>query len=447
MSTTTNPRIAFGDMTFYSESLKYNIYKASDPTVVISTQTFAAPNTARNVTFNAMPRVNLIIKVFRVTGGGDVQVPLTFNFTPDRDDLIYYAPVEIIVDTSIGVVSGTTSFTYDGTAGTPDWRGRVAYPEREGQGTINRSKYTWDGTTGIFTITEAEVTFGAGEVFNFTFDAVVQQSGTPPVASLWTSVEVVTGTITLTAADWGKKIIIKGASPYFVVTLPAAADIPENVVTFFEFARASHTNVKLLAVGTTIDWGRDGARTYITGGLCENIAIYKEPGTGLLRVHSYEGNFLTLGRIINTDDTGPVIEMNVQALDGSILNTGTDKRLYEDYIQKLPPSEVVNYTAWASNTTKYSFANGSGDYHIPDRRNLYARNAGAAAAGTYQANMIKSTGSTLTLPLVQHTTSGTPRGVTDGPLGGSGTATVPITIGSGTETRPETFVCTMFVLK
>lgn len=462
MSTTTNPRIITGAFS-YTEDLKYSLYRASDPTVPISTQTFSAPHLLRTVTFNNMPRVNLIWKLWRVTGSGDVQVtdifgnPLSFNFTPDRDDLIYYAPEEIIADTSVGVVSGTTSFTYDGTAGTPDWRGRVAYPEREGQGTINRSKYSWDGATGTFTILETGVTFNAFEVFNFTFDVVVQQSGLPETQPLWSAVLVVTGTTTLVAADWGKKIIIKGATPYFEITLPTAADIPENVVTYFEFARASHVNVKLKATGTTIDWGRNGARTYITGGVCENIALYKEPTTGVLRVHSFEGNFLTLGRIINTDDVGPLIEVNVQALDGSILNSTTNKRLYEDLVQQLPPAQVVNFTAWSSNRTKYSYANGTGNFHVPDRRSLYARYTdGAILPGSYIPNQIKThehEGTSGTLPTTLFGRGILTRniGVYGGVNAGKTDLTGPPVDSSGNaittgENTVETFYCNMFVL-
>jgi len=442
MSTTCNPRITTGAFT-YTESLKYILYKASDPTVPISTQTFAFPHPQRQVTFNAMPRVNLIFKIWRVTGGGDVQVPLTFNFTPDRDDLIYYAPVEVQADTTPGVTSGATGFTFDGTGGKPDWRGRTAYPERVGQGTMQAGvQYSWDGATATFTLLQAGDQLAPGELFNFTFNVVVQQSGTPVQPQLWTSTMVITGTTTLIGADIGKKIIIKGASPYFVITLPTAADIAEGVVTWFEFARASHVNVKLLAVGTTIDWGPNGARTYLTGGVCENLAIYKEPTTGLLRVHSFEGNWLKLGRIISTDDTGPVIECNVQELDGSDMAVATYKRLYEDYVQKLPPSQVVNYTDWAASPTKFSYSNGT-NFHVPDRRNMYARATdGSLIPGTYQADKVGPL--SLTLPLVQHTASGASIGVTDGPLGGSGSRT--FTVSGGSETNPKSFITRNFIL-
>lgn len=83
--------------------------------------------------------------------------------------LPYKAPVQITAGTTPGFISGATTFVFDGLLGTADWRGYNAYPERIGQGTMLDSSYTWNPTTGRFSLLDVGDTFQPSEVFNFTF--------------------------------------------------------------------------------------------------------------------------------------------------------------------------------------------------------------------------------------------------------------------------------------
>lgn len=391
---TCNFRIYTGAFALISDPLRYELYKASNPLAVVATQTEAAPHPARTVNFLGLARVNYIFRLIQETSGGDVAIIPDYNFTPDNDEIFYYTPEKIKVNDTIGVTSGTTSFTFDGTSGTPDWRGREMYPERVGQGTMERDvQYSWDIATAEFNLLQTDDIFQEDELFNVTFDPLLRNSQTPVVATPFSEVLMITGTTTLTSADIGKKIIIKGATPYFVVTLPDGATVPENIITYFEFGTGSHVNVKLATFsGDTIDFGK-GNLDHITGGVSETISLFWESTIGEWRVHEHNGNFLKVGRIISSDaDT--TIECNVQELDGSNMAFATYKRLYEDFVQQLPPSQVCNYGDWGTgdNNKKFSYSNGT-NFRIPDRRNLYMRATdGSLLPGVYVADGNKAHG-------------------------------------------------------
>jgi hypothetical protein len=90
---------------------------------------------------------------------------------PDNfDNLPYHAPVQLQAGVTVGLVAGATSFTFDGTAGTPDWRGYDIFPERIGQGTMIRGVgYSWNISTGRFDLLAGGDIFQPGEYFNITF--------------------------------------------------------------------------------------------------------------------------------------------------------------------------------------------------------------------------------------------------------------------------------------
>lgn len=100
----------------------------------------------------------------------------TVNYTPPLP--AYKAPITIQVGVTPGVTTGATTFTFDGTSGTYDWRGYEAYPERIGQGTLVRGvNYEWDLNDGVYT--SLDVNFQDEEYFNFTFSP-----GNPTFANL-----------------------------------------------------------------------------------------------------------------------------------------------------------------------------------------------------------------------------------------------------------------------
>lgn len=403
---TTKFRVMTAEFPTITNDLKYVIYKASAPLAEVDSFTFSSPHPARTVNFlGPLEITNYIFKLFEMSGASIVrQVINDLNFTPDGE-VQYFAPVMIKVDTSPGLNSGTSSFVFDGTGGTPDWRGRHIFVERVGSGTMDKDftvQYTWDSATATFVLTYVDPggttdAFQVGELFNVEFEMLFGNTGSQ-ASDLFSDVLVITNDTALTAADIGKKIIIKGAVPYLEVTLPDIDTVLEKKVTWFEFGVGSHINAKLKTfTGQVIDWGR-GSLDHITGGVCESIAIFKEPITNVWRVHDSDGNFLKLGRIIANDGEAAQ-EFNVQALDGTQLNVADYVRIYEDFVQKLPPSQVCNFSDWGTldvptntypNKTKFSYSNGT-FFHVPDRRNLYQRNTdGSRLAGLYMINQNKA---------------------------------------------------------
>lgn len=82
-------------------------------------------------------------------------------------------PIMIQVDHTTGVVAGAAGFTFDGTAGTFDWRGYDIYVERVGQGTMVKNvAFTWGIFTGVFALLNS-ITLQPDEYFNITFSLPV----------------------------------------------------------------------------------------------------------------------------------------------------------------------------------------------------------------------------------------------------------------------------------
>lgn len=450
---TTNFRIYTAAFPSITNDLKYAVYKASSPLAIVQSQTFSAAHGARTVNFLGLERVTHIFRLMEMSGVTVVRTLVPdYHFTPDSDDIFYYPPIEIQTDLTPGLVAGATSFTFDGTAGTFDWRNREIYVERVGQGTMYKGvQYTWDSATGVLTLLQTGDTFQPDELFNVEFDPVLRNASPGPISDAFTDVMIVTGATVLTDADIGKKIVIKGASPYFEITLPEGATVPEKRLIHFEWGIGSHVNVKLVTyAGDTIDFGK-GNLDHITGGVCETMSLFWEPSVGEWRVHEYKGNFLTVGRIISTDGNTDV-EFNVQEFDGSNMAVATYKRLYEDYVQKLPPSQVCNYADWGTgnNNRKFSYSNGT-NFRVPDRRNLYLRNTdGAILPGVYQADKMKQFWPALpggAVPTILRVDGTKTEVATDpGPSPNIQTNTLIDTTLFGTETNPKTVVIRQYLL-
>ncbi|MDP4264933.1 MAG: hypothetical protein Q8941_20560, partial [Bacteroidota bacterium] len=198
--------------------MKYALYKQSDLTTIVTAQSFAPAHPERTVSFPALTRENWRFRLLEVLPDNTTIVREMdyFDFVPGDNSITYFPPEEIQVDVTAGLVNGTTSFIFDGTGGTEDWRGRTIYTERVGQGTMQKGvQYSWDTATGTFTLLTPEDKFQPNELFNIEFATIVSSiSGVLP-QTLFTGILIVTGATTLTASDIGKKIIIKGASSAF----------------------------------------------------------------------------------------------------------------------------------------------------------------------------------------------------------------------------------------
>jgi len=431
--------------------LKYVVYKSADFPAEEASQTFSPPHGARTVSFPGLERTNYIWKLIEMDGATPVLEKASFNVVPDGDtDIEWKPPIEIEADVTPNFSSGTNTFTFDTPGSDMDWRGWDIYVDRVGQGTMKKNtQYSWDSVTGTFTLLLAGDEFQPNELFNVEFGIKQRQSsGGIPAISIFAGTMIVTGTTTLVAGDIGKKIIIKGASPYFEITLPDISLVTASKLFYFESGIGSHKCVKIkTASGQLIDWMK-GSRTDVKIGVCEDIAIYRETGTTNWRVHNANGNFLSVGRII-VSDADPVDEFNAVLMDGSSLSTSDYARLYEDFVQQLPPAQVCNFADWGTGTNRYKFSYASGGvFKVPDRRNLYVRNTdGSLLPGVYQADAAYIDPVTTGLKGVKYT--GTNTGTSfDNSVGEiNNREGFDLQGVSGvTETRPKTVISRMFVL-
>jgi len=375
----------------------YALYKQSDPGVIVYSQAFAPPHNARLVSFPGIERTNWQFKLLQTLPDNVTVVSQmdSYFFVPGDNFVTYYEPVEIEIGVTPGTTIGANTFTFDGSGGTFDWRGRKVFVERVGQGTMSRTtsvlQYSWDSVNGIFTLLAVGDEFAPNELFNVEFGLVTDAISGVPVANLFSGTMIITGATTLVAGDAGKNIIIKGASVGFDITLPDITLVPSSVPFYFESGISSHKCVRIKTVmGQTIDWLK-GAITDLKIGVCEALVIYKEPSTTNWRVHRADGNFMQVGRIIVTDADISVQEFNVMELNGATYSiTGAGRRLYEEFVQKLPPSQVCTFAAWGTGDNKYKYSYASGDNaKLPDRRNLYVRNSdGSILPGVYQKDAV-----------------------------------------------------------
>jgi hypothetical protein len=83
--------------------------------------------------------------------------------------LSYKPPVYLTVGTTLGMVAGTSSFTFDGSAGKMDWRGWTPIPFRSAPMEPGVD-YSWDPDSGDFNLIKANDKLGAGEKFSVQFE-------------------------------------------------------------------------------------------------------------------------------------------------------------------------------------------------------------------------------------------------------------------------------------
>lgn len=384
--------------TITTDDVRIDVATAADPNTTVTSQLFNPPHPQRTVMFPGLSRINYIFTVRKIDGTDHTTIISQlgqFDVVPDDNSITFKVPFQVLVGTTPGFTAGATSVVLDGTGGKEDWRGFTIHPERIGQGTMKLGvDYTWDSVTGEWDLITTDDSFQDGEYFFVSFDPINGQGSgvTPPptvLTGLFSDKLIVTGTATLTSADMGKKIIIKGASNSFVVTLPDLTGVTELVPFWIESGIGSHKTVRLQTTsGQTIDWLK-GSRTDLKICPNESLVIYKEivGPDQQWRVHDSDGNFKQVGRIISTY-AALADEFNCLELNGADVNINDYSRLYEDFVLHL--TNTVSYASWSTGANKYKFSVASGSvFKVPDLRGIYLRNSdGSLATGTFQPDMV-----------------------------------------------------------
>lgn len=439
--------------------IRASVYRSFDPFALVATiidTTVGHPS--RVFHFPGLPRDNYGFSLDEIDGGGTpINNLALFDVVPGTiDGLLQRNDEQPQVGITTGFVAGATSFTFDGTGGKPDYTNWEIVPsELTGRGILVRGvDYSWDKVTGILQLLLTGDVFANGNYYNIHFEPIQNPAGNSyPTITDFDIVLITTDTST-DVTYFGKKVIAEPVSQLIEVTLPDILTVPQGRKMLFEHGGADLTCVKFKPFGgTTINWLRGNIFTHPG----ESLSIYRfhrGVGDDEWRVDDADGNFKTVGLVVGDDEIqGDVF--NRQIMNGLIADIRQYARIYNEVVLNLPLTQVVDYDAWATGNNKYFFSkSNSADpgnlnkFHFPDRRGLFEKNNSSGKAGDFSLDKIKEQVLNIELPLVQHTTSGLPRGVTDGPLGGSGSTILPITIGDAgaTETQPKNYLINKYVL-
>lgn len=382
-----------------SNRIKAVIYKASDPLAEVASIIDAvAGHPARTWNFPGLERTNYIFKLVEINGSDVVvQTLADFGVVPGEiDGLLTREEEQITEGETTGFDSGVNNFTFDGSAGKPDWRGwEINVEILGGIGTLVKSvQYTWDKVTGYFELQEEGNEIAPGTVWNIRFDA--QESTLPESAPTNSDMPVmfIDADTTLTAADFGKKLIVEPAGNFLTVTLPMVDTVVEGRFLDVDIeAGLIHKTVKFVTQdGQPIAW-LQVPRTAFYACCNESFRIYKynRPGQSEFRITLPFGNFLKVGHLIYSDMDSSNI-LNAVLASGSSLDILQYARLYEEFVLQLAPAQVCNFDDWSTGNNKYKFslANSSNPanankFKIPDRRGIVQKNtADGSTAGVFE---------------------------------------------------------------
>ncbi len=441
--------------------IKCSVLELSSPFAVVASiidTTVGHPERFYN--FSGLPRNTYKVSLDEIDGAGlPINNLALFSVTPgalgnvlSRDD------EQIQVDVTTGLVSGTTSFTFDGTGGKPDYIGWEIVPTEQAGGrglAVRGVDYSWDSITGTFTLLQPGDTLNSMAYWNIHFNPINQTAGGSQPTVTDFQINYLQVDTTLDDTYFGKKLIVEPTGVYTEITLPNIDTVVSGRKMMVEITGSSNLCVKFIPFGSNvINWLRGNIYACAN----ESFSIYKFVNPNTLdpewRICEAEGNFKTVGQEIAHDAVISDL-FNCHEYDGSDLDVEQYSRLYNEFVLQLPSSQRVDYDAWGLTGTlnKYFFsaANSSnpsnaGKFKCPLRKGLFERNNSTGKAGDWFDESIKSSGQTLTLPLVRHDVSGPNFGITDGIPGGSGSATVNVTIGSGTETRPKHILINKYFL-
>lgn len=385
-----------------SNPVEVRLYKTTSPNAVVASQQKPAPHPQHTWSFPGLDRVNYIVRIFDMAAI-PFQIGQDFTVIPDNDVTLFFEPFWIEFGVTLNPDDGAP-FPYNTNTFTVQaWIGRDIIADRKGADTQKDGlEYTWDKTTGTFTLLASGDQFQLGELWFLEFLPLVNQSSSVPSAygRLWSSRKYISATTTLLPADISKKIVVKGASSYFEITLPLLSSTPEDIVTWFDSGRTSHDCVAFKCAGSDmIDW-LGSTRTTLYAIPNESFELWAEidPNTSAKkwRVQAAQGNFYNVGKFVSDYGGNGIMVPNIPATGGEYA-VKSYARLYFEFVKKLTsPGQVCNYADWSTGVNKYKFSQSSdtvseidGTFRVPDLSNLFERNAGNSAAAVWEDFMME----------------------------------------------------------
>lgn len=399
-----------------ADDVQIAIYDQSDSGAIVTSQQFHPPHNQRAWNFPGLPIANYLFRIFQMVGtSGTVRQQMggdTFVVPNQPSTVTYFPPEQIVADNTLGFSSGVNSVVFDGTGGKEDWRGRDigTLVRMGGEGVMKKGvEYSWNTNTGTLQLLNTDDVFNPAEWFNVSFVLQVgaAPASIPTILPPFLTPTVITADYNVNAGtDFGGVLIIRPASVYLEITMPAIATVPVNKRIKFEFDPTPFSGGNpvqqcakiIFQAGEVLTW-LGGVKPALFIINLESIFLYPFIDTDAVkrwRVDSPFGNWLRVGDQV-VDDALSANVFNKVPLDGASLDNKQYARLYNEYVLSLT-GQVCNYDDWPTGNNKYLFsiANSSnpanaGKFRIPDRRNIFERNTdGARLPGNFQAAQVPS---------------------------------------------------------
>lgn len=442
-----------------SNRIRAEVYYQDNPNALVdSIIDSTSGHPTRLYHFPGLERKNCRFELNEIDGSGNTIRNLAFFFVVPASipDLLVRDAEQITVDTTPNLVSGTSVAVFDGTNGSPDYRGwTIAISEIAGSNfKIDQTEIDWQPTTGTLTLTQAGDVFSPHQVYEVLFNPQQVTAGGSVNTNLDVESVLVVSSFNLIPSDFGKRYIIEPNVDYLTVGFPDISTVVAGRNVWIEVGGNTPCTVELISlVSDTFN--------FLNGRILicpnEKVAVYNfirsnSPLTAEWRVTQSEGNFKTVGNLVHcyTPDNFNAIKAN---------NATYDKfqyaRLY-DYIENVlqPLGLVVNYDSWATGNNKYMFslANSANPsfadkFHVPDLRGSFHRNTNAGNAGTFEnAELAGSFNAAVTVAEVSDTNPRNAYGVLHGTLVNPSRNISETLVFIGTSIKPENVSLNQLIL-
>lgn len=369
--------------------IRASIFKQSSPQAIIASiidTTIGHP--VRQYNFPGLPRNNYGFSLDVIDSSGNaIQNLSLFSVVPSTiDGLLTRNDEQIKCDTTIGFVSGTTTFIFDGTVGKPSYIGWDIVPsELTGRGILTKDlDYTWDKITGLFTLLQAGDVFQTSQYYNIHFEPIQNTAGNSILTINDFSSKLIIADYSILLEDFSNKIVLEPAGGYLVATLPDISTVVEGRKLMLEGSGNGCSKISTIN-GQSINFNR-GLLFILPN---ESLSIYKfKRATNVFewRVFEAYGNYKNVGQL-TSDDCIESMALGKILLDGRSASTTINARLYNDFVLNLPLIQVCSFDQWSvgNNIYLYSLSDANGNFKVPDRRGLFERNSSfITKAGDYQ---------------------------------------------------------------
>jgi hypothetical protein len=249
------------------------------------------------------------------------------------------------------------------------------YIERRAFGKFRDDEYVKNVPTGTWTITGHE--FEEGDTFFAIVEKRVTVDTLPVPSSDYIDVVEIAEDIVLTPDMYRALLEVTASANVTKLTMPLLSSIPKTRVLinthsmtgrYFTIVFTSPDNVKFMGrVVSKITLGKgEEIELLFTGSSCKVI--------------QYSGDYRRLGILL----FGRGIENNVVTLDGTLYNIADFPRLYEDFINLLPPTQIKTLITWGTaqvidgvsefpNKGFFGVDTAAGTFRVPDFRNRSIR--------------------------------------------------------------------------